>query len=83
MFNVYLFIELLGAANPDSAIADVRKLEFADCKLANIVALSGEKLVAQLDCKTAGDASRAVIEKIATVEGIVQTNIIAVVRPTK
>lgn len=81
MVNVYLFIELLRAASPDTAMADLKKLDFANCKLANVVALSDQKLVAQLDCDSSSDASKAVLEKISPVKGVVQTNIIAVVRP--
>ncbi len=81
MLNVYLFIELLRAANADATIANLKQLEMADCKFANVVALSDEKLVAQLDCGAEGEASRAILEKITKVDGVVQTNIIAVVRP--
>jgi hypothetical protein len=45
--------------------------------------LSDEKLVAQLDCKDSTDGDKAILNKIAKVEGVVQTNIVAVVRPTK
>jgi hypothetical protein len=54
-----------------------------NCKFANVVVLSDEKLVAQLDCNDAADGNRALLERIAKVEGVVQTNIIAVVRPKK
>lgn len=81
MLNVYLFIELLRSANADTAIAEIKKLELANCKVANVVALSDQKLVAQIDCESDNDASKAVLEKIMKAEGIVQTNIIAVVRP--
>ncbi len=83
MVNVYLFIELLRAASADAAMTELKKLELANCKLANVVALSDQKLAAQLDCDSSGDASRALLEKITPVQGIVQTNIIAVVRPEK
>jgi hypothetical protein len=81
MVNVYLFIELLKAASPAAVIADLNNLELSSCKFANVVALSDEKLVAQLDCENAVDASKVLFEKITPVNGIVQTNIIAVVRP--
>lgn len=81
MLNIYLFIELLRAASADVTMAELKKLELTNCEFANLVALSDQKLVAQLDCKTNSDASKAVLDKIMTVEGIVQTNIIAVVRP--
>jgi len=45
--------------------------------------LSDEKLVAQLDCKDSTDGDRVILNKIAKVDGVVQTNIIAVVRPKK
>jgi len=46
-----------------------------------VVALADDKLVAQLDCKTSTDANTAILEKISPIDGIVQTNIIAAVRP--
>lgn len=82
VLNVYLFIELLKAADPSAVIAEVKKLELPNCSVKNAVQLADDKLVAHLDCKTGDDASRAVFEKFMSVEGIVQTNIIAVVRPT-
>ena len=39
--------------------------------------------MAQLDCKVSTDGDKAIFNKIAKVEGVVQTNIIAVVRPVK
>jgi hypothetical protein len=81
MVNVYLFIELLSAANASATVDHLRQLELADCKFANVVALSDEKLVAQLDCNSYADANKALFDKIAPVDGIVQTNIIAAVRP--
>ena len=54
-----------------------------NCKFANVVMLSDEKLVGQLDCKDSIDGDKAILNKIAKVEGVVQTNIIAVVRPKK
>jgi hypothetical protein len=81
MLNVYLFMELLKAASPDGVMAALNSLKIENCKFANVVALSDEKLVAQLDCQNASDASVAVTKDIPGVEGIVQTNIIAVVRP--
>ena len=81
MVNVYLFIELLRAANAADTVATLKALELGDCKFANVVALADDKLVAQLDCKTSAQANTAILEKISPVEGIVQTNIIATVRP--
>jgi hypothetical protein len=43
--------------------------------------LSEQKIVAQLDCNSYDNASKAILERIAPVEGIVQTNIVAAVRP--
>jgi hypothetical protein len=79
--NVYLLIELLRAANAAETVDALKALEMANCKLANVVALSDDKLVAQLDCTSYADANTAVLEKIAPVKGIVQTNIMAAVRP--
>jgi phosphopantothenoylcysteine synthetase/decarboxylase len=81
MLNVYLFIELLGAADPSAVIADVKKLEIPNCTVKNAVQLADDKLVAHVDCKSGDDATRAVLEKFTSVDGIVQTNIIAVVKP--
>jgi len=81
MVEIYLFIELLGAANAGDALGHLKQLEMANCKFANVVALSDDKLVAQLDCNSYGDAHKAILERIGPVEGIVQTNVIAAVRP--
>lgn len=81
MVNVYLLIELLRAASAGQAVDALNALEIANCKLANVVALSEDKLVAELDCASYADANAAILTKIAPVEGIVQTNIMAAVRP--
>ena len=81
MLNVYLFIELLKAADPGAVIAEVKKLEMPNCTVRNAVQLADDKLVAHVDCNTGEDATRVVLEKIMSVEGVVQTNIIAAVRP--
>jgi hypothetical protein len=39
--------------------------------------------MAQLDCEDAKAGQKAIVEKIAPVEGVVQTNVIAVVTPVK
>jgi hypothetical protein len=83
MVNIYLLIELLGAANAGDVVATLKKVELANCKLINVVELSEDKLVGQLDCDSYADATKAVLDKIAPVEGIVQTNIMAAVRPVK
>ncbi len=41
------------------------------------------KLVAQLDCSTPEDGTRVVLQDIPKVDGVVQTNVIAVVRPVQ
>ena len=81
MVNVYLFIELLRAANAAANVETLKALELGDCKFANVVVLADDKLVAQLDCKTSAQANTAILEKISPVEDVVQTNIIAAVRP--
>ena len=81
MVNVYLFIELLRTANAAATVDALKALELGECKLANVIALADDKLVAQLDCKTSALANAAILEKISPVEGIVQTNVIAAVRP--
>ncbi len=81
MVNVYLFIELLRAANAADTVDKLKALELGDCKFANVVVLAEDKIVAQLDCKTTVHANTAILEKISPVEGVVQTNIIAAVRP--
>jgi hypothetical protein len=81
MVNVYLFIELLRTAKCSATVDVLKALELGECTRANVVALADDKLVAQLDCKTGALANAAIFEKITPVEGIVQTNIIAAVRP--
>ena len=83
MVNIYLFIELLGAANATATMDMLKALQMENCQFANVVMLSDEKLVAQLDCKDSPDGDKAILNKIAKVEGVVQTNIVAVVRPKK
>jgi hypothetical protein len=55
----------------------------ANCKFANVVVLSDEKLVAQLDCSTPEDGTKVVLQDLPNVEGVVQTNVIAVFKPVK
>jgi DNA-binding Lrp family transcriptional regulator len=83
MVNIYLFIELLHTANAVTTVDTLKAMQMENCKFANVVVLSDEKLVAQLDCKDSTDGDRVILNKIAKVEGVVQTNIIAVVRPVK
>jgi hypothetical protein len=81
MVNIYLFIELLRAANPAEVVGTLNGIELANCKFANVVMLSDQKIVGQLDCNSYDSASKAILEKISPVDGIVQTNIVAAVRP--
>lgn len=83
MVNIYLFIELLGSTDAPATVDALKALSLDNCKFANVVMLSDEKLVAQLDCKDSTDGDKAILTKIAKVDGVVQTNIIAVVRPRK
>jgi hypothetical protein len=83
MVNIYLFIELLHTANAVNTVDTLKAMQMDHCKFANVVVLSDEKLVAQLDCEDSTDGDKAILNKIAKVDGVVQTNIIAVVRPVK
>ncbi|MCK5549983.1 MAG: hypothetical protein KAI41_05580 [Hyphomicrobiaceae bacterium] len=83
MVNIYLFIELLRAANPTEIVDTLKGVDLTNCKFANVVVLSKQKIVAQLDCNSYDNASKAVLERISPVEGIVQTNIVAAVRPVR
>jgi hypothetical protein len=83
MVYIYLFIELLHTASAVTTVDTLKALQMENCKFANVVVLSGEKIVAQLDCQDSPDGDKALLTKIAKVDGVVQTNIIAVVRPKK
>jgi DNA-binding Lrp family transcriptional regulator len=83
MVNIYLFIELLHTANAVTTVDTLKAMQMQSCKFANVVVLSDEKLVAQLDCKDSTDGDRVILNQIAKVDGVVQTNIIAVVRTVK
>ena len=83
MVNIYLFIELLHTANAVTTVDTLKAMQMQNCKFANVAVLSDEKLVAQLDCKDSTDGDRVILNQIAKVDGVVQTNIIAVVRPVK
>jgi DNA-binding Lrp family transcriptional regulator len=83
MVNIYLFIELLHTANAATTVDTLKAMQMQNCKFANVVVLSDEKLVAQLDCNDSTDGDRVLLNQIAKVDGVVQTNIIAVVRPVK
>ena len=45
--------------------------------------MSFDKLVAQLDCSTPEDGAKVVLQDLPSVEGVVQTNVIAVVKPVQ
>lgn len=81
MLNIYLFIELLGAANADRVMQSIRDEVAAPCQLENVVKLSGEKLVAQVNTEKKAGAIARCIDGFMKIDGIVQTNIIAVVSP--
>ena len=83
MVNIYLFIELLHTASAVTTVDTLKALSLDNCKFANVVVLSEEKIVAQLDCQDSTDGDKAILNKIAKVDGVVQTNIIAVVHPVK
>jgi hypothetical protein len=83
MVNIYLFIELLHSANAVTIVDTLKAMAMENCKFANVVVLSDAKIVAQLDCKDSTDGDKAILNKIVKVDGVVQTNIIAVVRPVK
>lgn len=81
MVNIYLFIELLHTASAVTTVDTLKALQMDNCKFANVVVLSYDKLVAQLDCSTPEDGTRVVLEELPKVEGVVQTNAIAAVKP--
>ena len=83
MVNIYLFIELLHTASAVTTVDTLKALSLDNCKFANVVVLSYDKLVAQLDCSTPEDGTRVVLEELPKVEGVVQTNVIAVVKPVQ
>ena len=83
MVNIYLFIELLHTANAVTTVNTLKAMQMQNCKFANVVVLSDEKLVAQLDCNDSTDGDSVLLNQIVKVDGVVQTNIIAVVRPVK
>lgn len=83
MLNLYLFIELLGAADPAVVLSEIKALDVKSCEIRNVVQLADDKLVAHVDCESGPDATRLMLESFTSVEGVVQTNIIAVVKPRK
>jgi hypothetical protein len=83
MVSIYLFIELVRAATAADVADHIKSMSLANCKFANVVVLNPEKLVAQLDCSSPEDGTKVVLEELPKVDGVVQTNIIAVVKPAK
>ena len=83
MVKVYLFIELVGSAEADDVVAKLKSLQLDGCQFANVVVLADDKIVAQLDCETGESATAAILERISAVDGVVQTNVIAAVRPVR
>ena len=83
MVNIFLFIELLRAASGPDTAGHLKTLAMDNCQFASVAVLSDRKIVAQLDCSAGADGLKAILEKIASVEGVVQTNIISVVTPVK
>ena len=83
MVKIYLFIELLHSADAVATVDALKALPLDNCKFANVVVLSHEKVVAQLDCEDPAEGDKAILTQIARVDGVVQVNIIAVVRPVK
>jgi len=83
MVNIYLFIELVRAASAPDVADHIKAMNLANCKFANVVVLNQEKLVAQLDCAAPEDGTKVVLEELPKVDGVVQTNVIAVVKPVK
>ena len=72
MVNIYLFIELLHTANAATTVETLKALQMQNCKFANVVVLSQEKLVAQLDCNDSSDGDKVILNQIAKVDGVVQ-----------
>lgn len=83
MIKIYLFIELVRKADARDTVKTLKRLKLDKVKFANIVVLADDKLVAQLDTDDPAAAQKAILEQIATVEGVVQTNVIAAVTPVK
>jgi hypothetical protein len=59
MVNIYLFI-MLHTANAVTTVDSLKALALDNCKFANVVVLSDEKLVAQLDCNDWTDGDKAI-----------------------
>ena len=72
MVNIYLFIELLHTASAVTTVDTLKALSLDNCKFANVVVLSEEKIVAELDCQDSTDGDKAILNKIAKVDGVVR-----------
>ena len=83
MMKIYLFIEMVRKADARDIAKRLKKLKLDKAKFANVVVLADDKIVAQLDCDDAAAGQKAILEKIAVIEGVVQTNVIAAVTPVK
>lgn len=83
MMKIYLFIELVRKTDARETVKKLKRLRIDKAKFANVVVLADDKIVAQLDTDDAAAGQKAILEKIATVEGVVQTNVIAAVTPVK
>ena len=81
MVNIYLFIELIRAASAPDVADRIKRLSLANCKSPTWWCCPSTSIVAQLDCSTPEDGTRVVLEELPKVEGVVQTNVIAVVKP--
>ena len=65
MVNIYLFIELLHTANAVTTVNTLKAMQMQNCKFANVVVLSDEKLVAQLDCNDSTDGDSVLLNQIS------------------
>jgi hypothetical protein len=55
---------LLHTANAATTVDTLKALQMDNCKFANVVVLSEEKLVGQLDCNDSKDGDTALLTKI-------------------
>ena len=66
-----------------TTVDTLKALSLDNCKFANVVVLSTRSSWPSSTARTSTDGDKAILNKIAKVDGVVQTNIIAVVRPVK
>ena len=83
MVNIYLFIELIRAASAPDVAEHIKSMSLDNCKFANVVVLSYDKLRGAARLPTPEDGTKVVLEDLSKVEGVVQTNVIAVVKPVQ